>query len=78
MVEETFVSDVSVSVVAPRHDANVNQVFTWRQQYRRGELGGSSGQGIVRHVTIFSLESTHRCVILFYLTYLRPDSSGVN
>ena len=39
IVEETLVAGASVSVVARRHDANANQVFRWRQQYRRGELG---------------------------------------
>jgi transposase len=38
-VEETLVSGASVSIVARRHDINGNQLFTWRQQYRRGELG---------------------------------------
>jgi transposase len=39
IVEETFVPGASVSIVARRHDVNTNQVFTWRQKYRRGELG---------------------------------------
>jgi transposase len=40
IVEETLVAGASVSVVARRHDVNANQLFTWRRQYRRGELGG--------------------------------------
>jgi transposase len=39
IVEETFIPGSSVSIVARRYDVNTNQVFTWRQQYRRGELG---------------------------------------
>ena len=41
IVSETLVSGASVSVVARRHDVNANQVFSWRQQYLRGELGSS-------------------------------------
>ena len=40
IVEESFHPGISVSVVARRHDVNTNQVFRWRQQYLRGELGG--------------------------------------
>lgn len=39
IVEETFVPGASVSVVARCHDVNANQVFKWRVQYHRGELG---------------------------------------
>jgi transposase len=42
IVEETLVAGASVSVVARRHDVNANQVFAWRQQYQRGELGGGA------------------------------------
>ena len=42
IVEETNVPGASVSVVARRHDVNANQVFTWRRQYQRGELGGGA------------------------------------
>jgi transposase len=40
IVEETLVAGASVSIVARRHDVNANQVFAWRRQHRRGELGG--------------------------------------
>ena len=40
IVAETLEPGSSVSVVARRHDVNANQLFTWRRQYRRGELGG--------------------------------------
>ncbi len=38
IVEETLAPGASVSIVARRHDVNANQLFTWRRQYRRGEL----------------------------------------
>jgi len=38
MVEETLAGQESVSVVAHRHDINANQLFKWRQQYRKGLL----------------------------------------
>lgn len=38
MVEETLEPGTSVSIVARRHDVNANQLFTWRRQYRKGEL----------------------------------------
>lgn len=42
IVEETLATGASVSVVARRHDVNANQVFAWRRQYQRGELGGGA------------------------------------
>jgi len=48
IVEETLVAGASVSVVARRHDVNANQVFNWRQQYRRGAFGsGKIGAALV-------------------------------
>ena len=38
IVEETHVKGVSVATVARRHEVNANQVFAWRQLYRRGLL----------------------------------------
>ena len=38
IVEETRVRGASVSSVARRHEVNANQVFAWRQLYRRGLL----------------------------------------
>ena len=38
IVEETHVKGASVSGVARRHEVNANQVFAWRQLYRRGLL----------------------------------------
>jgi transposase len=44
IVEETHVKGVSVATVARRHAVNANQVFAWRQLYRRGllKVGGAS------------------------------------
>jgi len=33
-----------VSIVARRHDVNANQLFGWRKQYERGQLGRWSCQ----------------------------------
>ena len=38
---ETLEPGVSVPVVARRHCVYANQMFIWRSQYRRGELGTS-------------------------------------
>lgn len=38
IVQETHVKGASVATVARRHDVNPNQVFAWRQLYRRGLL----------------------------------------
>ena len=40
---ETLEGDESVPMVARRHSMNANQLFIWRSQYRRGELGAGSG-----------------------------------
>lgn len=52
IVEETLEGGASVSVVARRHDANANQVFTWRQQYQRRELGKVTNALVVSVGTI--------------------------
>jgi transposase len=38
IVKETHVKGASVATVARLHDVNPNQVFAWRQLYRRGLL----------------------------------------
>ena len=43
IVEETHVKGASVSTVARRHEVNANQVFAWRQLYRRGLLDPKAG-----------------------------------
>jgi transposase len=43
IVEETHVKGASVSSVARRHEVNANQVFAWRQLYRRGLLDAKAG-----------------------------------
>lgn len=45
IVEETRVRGASVATVARRHHVNPNQVFAWRQLYRRGLLTGQAAKG---------------------------------
>ncbi len=40
IVAESFTTTTSISDVARRHQLNRNQLFQWRAQFRRGELGG--------------------------------------
>ena len=42
IVLETLDGSVSVPVIARRHNLNANQLFSWRGQYRRGELTAES------------------------------------
>jgi transposase len=44
IVQETHVRGASVAIVARRHDVNPNQVFAWRQLYRRGLLNLKAAQ----------------------------------
>jgi transposase len=44
IVKETHVRGASVATVARRHDVNPNQVFAWRQLYRRGLLDPDAAQ----------------------------------
>ena len=44
IVQETHVRGASVATVARRHDVNPNQVFAWRQLYRRGLLDPGAAQ----------------------------------
>jgi transposase len=44
IVRETHVRGASVATVARRHDVNPNQVFAWRQLYRRGLLDPNAAQ----------------------------------
>ena len=43
IVLETLECNVSVPVIARRHNLNANQLFSWRSQYRRGELTAQAG-----------------------------------
>lgn len=52
IVEETLVPGASVSIVARRHDVNANQLFTWRRQYRRGELSNGRSEGALVPVCV--------------------------
>ena len=42
IVQETHLRGASVASVARRHNVNPNQVFAWRQLYRRGLLSGKA------------------------------------
>ena len=44
IVCETHVRGASVATVARRHNVNPNQVFAWRQLYRRGLLDPNAAQ----------------------------------
>ncbi len=44
IVEETFVPEASVSIVARRHNVNSNLVFTWRKRHR---AFGTHGQALL-------------------------------
>ena len=39
IVEATLVPGVSIARVAREHGVNANQVFQWRDEYRKGTLG---------------------------------------
>lgn len=45
IVQETHVRGASVATVARRHSVNPNQVFAWRQLYRRGLLNPRAPSG---------------------------------
>jgi transposase len=45
IVEETRAKGASVAMVARRHHVNANQVFAWRQLYRRGLLKPLAAKG---------------------------------
>jgi transposase len=45
IVEETRARGASVAMVARRHNVNPNQVFAWRQLYRRGLLNPQATKG---------------------------------
>ena len=44
IVLETLEAGVSVPAIARRHCVNANQLFIWRSQYRRGELGANDNR----------------------------------
>ncbi len=47
IVAESFSAPSSISAVARRHQLNRNQLFQWRAQFRRGELGGPEVRSFV-------------------------------
>jgi transposase-like protein len=64
IVKETHVRGASVATVARRHNVNPNQVFAWRQLYRRGLLDPNAAQEspplLPVKVSIPTLVSTER------------------
>jgi transposase len=52
IVEETRVRGASVATVARRHNVNPNQVFAWRQLYRRGLLNLQAAKGDARMLPV--------------------------
>lgn len=56
IVQETHVRGASVATVARRHNINPNQVFAWRQLYRRGLLNPNAAPGSGRLLSVRELE----------------------
>ena len=73
IVLETHVRGASVATVAHRHKVNPNQVFAWRQLYRRGLnwLFAGSDDGGERAAAIYSLLGTAKLNNLDPEGYLR-------
>ena len=47
IVAESYSATTSISEVARRHGLNRNQLFTWRSQFRRGDLSAPAGGSFV-------------------------------
>ncbi len=52
IVEATLAAGASVARVARTHGVNANQVFYWRRQYRRGQLGAAPEAGALIAVRV--------------------------
>src|SRR5882762_3868098 len=52
IVEETHVRGASVATVARRHQVNANQVFAWRQLYRKGLLKVGASEAIAQMLPV--------------------------
>jgi transposase-like protein len=52
IVEETRARGASVATVARRHHVNPNQVFAWRQLYRRGLLNPRAAKNDVKMLPV--------------------------
>src|SRR6266850_8555087 len=52
IVEETHVRGASVATVARRHQVNANQVFAWRQLYRKGLLQARASQAVAEMLPV--------------------------
>jgi transposase len=63
IVEETLEPGASVARVAQRHTVNANQVFNWRQLYRKGllvEKNAGSGMSLLP-VTLSNVSVPETC-----------------
>jgi transposase len=54
MVEATLAGGESASLVAPRYDVNANQLFGWRNEYRRGLLADQGEAVCLLPVTVLA------------------------
>jgi transposase len=52
IVEASFVSGASVSMIARANDVNANQVFLWRRQFRKGLLRSVTAESSLLPVRI--------------------------
>jgi len=55
VVEATFQSGASVSLIAREHDVNANLVFRWRQQYQEGLFGPVSQSATLLPVQVIEV-----------------------
>ncbi len=59
IVRETLQSHESVAVIARRHGVNANQVFAWRRQYQRDQLGVGHQDPVILPVHISRSSPVH-------------------
>jgi len=59
IVRETLQSHESVAVIARRHGVNANQVFAWRRQYQRDQLGVGHQEPVILPVHIAQSPPVH-------------------
>ena len=81
IVEETRARGASVATVARRHNVNPNQVFAWRQLYRRGLLKPQGAKGDAKMLpvkvstpTVLPTERATRTVPSQSSAQLKPTS----
>lgn len=77
IVLETLDGRVSVPVIARRHNLNANQLFSWRGQYRRGELTvEAQSSGSAKLLPVHVEHSTETDPIVSQRKEERPASGG--